>query len=187
MPDSRPLRADAQRNRQAIIAAARTIFDSGEALRFDDFAGRAGVGVGTLYRHFETREALAAAVYRGEVSALIEQSRASTQPPGEVLEAFLRSFVEYVIAHPGLAQTLSVLVDTATQTEGGNQLEHAIGELMDQAAADGAIHRDASPGPVMVILHGISASSRRANWPSDSRAATELLIAALKVPDHPGP
>ena len=60
MAEARALRADARRNRDAIIAAAREVFDRDEHLRFDDFASRAGVGVGTLYRHFPTREALAA-------------------------------------------------------------------------------------------------------------------------------
>jgi AcrR family transcriptional regulator len=184
MTDTKPLRADAQRNRQAIIAAARAIFDSGEEIRFDDFAARARVGVGTLYRHFETREALAAAVYQGEVAALIEHARTSTHPPGDVLTAFLRSFVEYVLAHPGLAQTLSVLVDAPTQVEGGNHLEQAIAELMDRAAADGSTRAGVSAGSVMVILHGISASARRADWASESRAATELLITALRSPDR---
>ncbi|MBT1610948.1 TetR/AcrR family transcriptional regulator [Curtobacterium flaccumfaciens pv. poinsettiae] len=82
MPAEKPMRADARRNRDAIIAAARTAFERDEQLRFDDFAGRAGVGVGTLYRHFPTRAALAAAVYRGEVDVLCRRARDSTLPPG---------------------------------------------------------------------------------------------------------
>src|ERR1700712_3209295 len=79
MTESRALRVDAQRNRDAIVAAARSAFDRDEQLRFDDFAARAGVGVGTLYRHFPTREALAAAVYQGEVAALLDEARDSTR------------------------------------------------------------------------------------------------------------
>ena len=75
MIEGKPVRADARRNRDAILTAARTVFEHDETLRFDDFAARAGVGVATLYRHFPTREALAAAVYEGEVAALCENSR----------------------------------------------------------------------------------------------------------------
>ena len=74
MTVDKPLRADAQRKREALLAKAREIFDAGDFfdLRFDDFARLAGVGTGTLYRHFPTREALAEAVYHGEVAALCD-------------------------------------------------------------------------------------------------------------------
>ena len=179
MAQGRGVRADARRNREAILAAAREVFDRDEDLRFDDFAARAGVGVGTLYRHFPTREALAAAVYQGEVAALCEQARDSMRLPGENLAVFLRGFAEYVVAHVALARTLSALVGPDTQTDGGNELERTIAELMACAAADGAIRGDVTPGAVMVVLHGIGSSTGRPNWASESRAVVELLIHGL--------
>lgn len=104
-----PMRADARRNRASIIAAARRAFDSDEQLRFDDFAARAGVGVGTLYRHFPTREALAAAVYQDEVEALCARAQDSSLPAGEALFGFLRDFVGYILDHAALARTLAAL------------------------------------------------------------------------------
>ncbi|MFT2690708.1 TetR/AcrR family transcriptional regulator [Clavibacter zhangzhiyongii] len=134
MGEDKPLRADARRNREAIIAAARAVFEHDEQLRFDDFAARAGVGVGTLYRHFPTREALAAAVYRGEVDALCERGRASSLPPAEALETFLRAFVDYVLEHAPLARTLAGIVDDAARDEGGSELERTLTDLMSRGS-----------------------------------------------------
>lgn len=179
MAEDKAVRADARRNREAILAAARIVFDRDEDVRFDDFAARAGVGVGTLYRHFPTREALAAAVYQGEVDTLCEQARDSTQPPGDVLAAFLRGFAEYIVAHAALARTLSALVDPTLQADGGNELERTVADLMARAVADGAIRGDANPGAVMIVLHGLGSALGRPHWASDSRAAVELLIRGL--------
>ncbi|UXN21916.1 TetR/AcrR family transcriptional regulator [Curtobacterium flaccumfaciens] len=119
LPAEKPMRADARRNRDAIVAAARTAFERDEQLRFDDFAGRAGVGVGTLYRHFPTREALAAAVYRGEVDVLCRRARDSTRPAAESLDDFLHGFVEYVVDHAGLARTLAAVVTPPRRPRAG--------------------------------------------------------------------
>jgi AcrR family transcriptional regulator len=139
------------------------------------------VGVGTLYRHFPTREALAAAVYQGEVNALCEHARDSTRPPGESLNAFLRAFVEYMIDHAALARTLATVVDPATQAEGGGELERTVADLMTRAAADGAIRADATPGAVMVALHGIGSATDRPQSATESRALAELIIRGLRA------
>jgi AcrR family transcriptional regulator len=182
MSGSRSPRADALRNRDAIVSAARSIFDRGEQLRFDDFAARAGVGVGTLYRHFPTREALAAAVYQGEVAALCDQARDATRSAGDNLDALLRGFVDYVVEHAGLARTLAAVVDPVIQADGGNELEHTVAELMARAAAEGDIREDTAPGAVMIVLHGIGSAAGRPQWAAESRAAVELVIAGLRPP-----
>jgi AcrR family transcriptional regulator len=179
MPEAKAIRADARRNREAIVAAARAVFDSGEQLRFDDFAGRAGVGVGTLYRHFPTREALAAAVYRDEVAALCENARASVRPARETLDEFLRAFAAYVVAHAVLARTLAALVDSDVQADGGNELERTVAALMDRAVAEGTLRGDVPPGAVMIVLHGIGSTSERPDWVVESRAAVDALIRGL--------
>jgi AcrR family transcriptional regulator len=180
MIEPKSLRADAHRNREAIIAAARTVFEHGEQIRFDDFAARAGVGVGTLYRHFPTREALAAAVYRGEVTVICDRARDSDRSPIERLDAFIRTFVDYVIDHAALARSLAATVDPATQAEGGNELESALSELMAEAMADGAIREDVTPGAVLIALHGIGSAIGRPQWASESREIAELIIRGLE-------
>lgn len=179
MAEERAMRADARRNRDAIIRAARSAFDRDERLRFDDFAARAGVGVGTLYRHFPTRESLAAAVYQGEVAALCEQAGAAQDAPGESLELFLRAFADYLVAHAALARTLTGLVDPAIQSQGGGELERTVSDLMARAAVAGAIRDDVTPGAVMVVLHGIGSASARPHWAEESREAVQLLIDGL--------
>ncbi|WP_374945914.1 TetR/AcrR family transcriptional regulator [Agreia sp.] len=181
MAGTRALRADARRNRDAIVAAARRVFDQNEHMRFDDFAARAGVGVGTLYRHFPTREALAAAVYEGEVAALCDQARDPTRSVGENLDAFLRGFVEYVVAHAGLARTLAAVVDPAVQANGGSELELTVADLLARAAVDGVARADVTAGAVMIVLHGIGSATDRPLWASESRAAVEILITGLKA------
>jgi AcrR family transcriptional regulator len=181
MVQSRALRADARRNRDAIVAAARIAFDQNEQLRFDDFAARAGVGVGTLYRHFPTREALSAAVYEGEVAALCDEASDPTRSAGDNLEVFLRGFVEYVVAHVSLARTLAAVVDPAVQADGGLELESTVADLLTRAAADGAIRSEVAVGAVMVVLHGIGSATDRPLWASESRAAVELLLAGLRT------
>ncbi|KQM81573.1 TetR family transcriptional regulator [Agromyces sp. Leaf222] len=178
--EARALRADARRNRDAIVAAARDVFDQDEQVRFDDFAARAGVGVGTLYRHFPTREALAAAVYEQEVAALCDQARDPTRPAGESLDAFLRGFVEYLVAHAGLARALAAVVDPAVLADGGIELESTVADLLNRAAVDGAIRDDVAVGAVMIVLHGIGSATDRPLWASESRAAVELLLAGLR-------
>ena len=175
------MRADARRNRDAIIAAARTVFEHDEQLRFDDFAVRAGVGVGTLYRHFPTREALAAAVYQGEVEALCGEARGLTRPAGERLEAFLHAFVEYVVEHAALARALASVVDPATQAEGGSELERTLADVMARAVDEGAIREDASAGAVLVALHGIGSATDRPDWAVEARGLVELVVGGLRA------
>src|SRR5206468_1717714 len=96
---ARPMRADARRNYTRLLTAAREAYtEHGPDTRLDDVARRAGVGPGTLYRHFPTREALLAAVYRDDVEALgVEANRlAETYPPAEALSRWLRLQLDYV-------------------------------------------------------------------------------------------
>ncbi|WP_285042861.1 TetR/AcrR family transcriptional regulator [Plantibacter sp. LMC-P-059a] len=180
MAEIRALRADARRNRDAIVAAARDVFDRDEQVRFDDFAARAGVGVGTLYRHFPTRDALAAAVYEGEVAALCEKANDPARSPGVNLDMFLRGFVEYVLAHTGLARALAATTDPAVLADGGIAVERAVADLLERALADGAIRPGTPVGAVMIVLHGISSTIDRPLWASEARAAVELLLAGLR-------
>jgi len=174
------LRSDARRNRDAIIAAARTVFDSGEQIRFDDFASRAGVGVGTLYRHFPTRAALAAAVYGAEVSALCASARTGTGRSGERLDAFLFAFADYLVEHAALARSLTSIVAVDVQAEGSRDLEHTLTDLMREAAADGDIRGDVTPAAVLIVLHGIASAISGPQAGSDARTVARILVAGLR-------
>ncbi|TDD60271.1 TetR/AcrR family transcriptional regulator [Kribbella antibiotica] len=184
----KPLRADARRNRDALVAAARAVFDAGGFfdLRFDDFAGLAGVGTGTLYRHFPTREALAEAVYRGEVSTLADRARELqvTLPPAEALAAFLRGMLDHIEAHHGLARTLATLMASSpsAQAEGSQLMEQAVTSLVSAAADAGAIREDVSAGSVMMALHGIGAAHDRPGWRVEADGLMTLVLDGLRPP-----
>jgi AcrR family transcriptional regulator len=191
MTADKPLRADARRNREALVAKAREVCDTGGFfdLRFDDFAHLAGVGIGTLYRHFPTREALAEAVYHEEVTTLCDRARQlqATLPPAEALTTFLREMVDHMHAHEGLARTLATLMATraGALAEGGLALEQAVTDLVAAAVKDGAVRDDVDAGAVMMALHGIGAAHDRPDWRAESDGLITLVLDGLRRP-HSG-
>ncbi|MFI6348298.1 TetR/AcrR family transcriptional regulator [Streptomyces sp. NPDC050560] len=187
MTAAKPLRADARRNRDALIATAREVFETGDYdLRFDDFARLAGVGTGTLYRHFPTREALAAAVYDEEIATLRDRAGRlrDTLPPDEALAAFLRGMVDHMHAHQGLARTLAALMAAGSDAlaEGSRALERTVGDLVAAAVADGTVRDDVGAGAVMMALHGIGAARDRPDWRAEAEDVVTLLVAGLRRP-----
>ncbi|MFD9698757.1 TetR/AcrR family transcriptional regulator [Lentzea sp. NPDC059081] len=186
MDPVKPLRADARRKRDALLAKAREMFDAGSFfdLRFDDFAGLAGVGVGTLYRHFPTREELAEAVFREEVTALCDRVRQLKEdlPAVDALASFLRGFVDYLDDHRGLAQTLATLMGSRASAlaEGSQALERAVLDLLDTAVSEGSVRADVDGGAVMMALHGIGAAHDRPNWRSEADGLVTVVLAGLR-------
>jgi AcrR family transcriptional regulator len=187
MNATKPLRVDAQRNREAILAAARKVFEAGDYdLRFDDFAKLAGVGTGTLYRHFPSREVLVAEVYQEEVANLCERARElqATLPAADALALFLREMVDYMEPRQGLARTLAALMAPRSDefSEGSRALEQAVTELVAAGIAEGAIRDDVDAGAVMMALHGIGAAHDRPNWRPEADGVATLLIDGLRRP-----
>ena len=184
MTDAKPLRADARRNREALIAKARELFADGHFdMRFDDFAKLAGVGTGTLYRHFPTREALAEAVYREELTAMCARGREmqATLAPAEALESFLRGFVAHLHSHEGLARTLATLMATRSGAlaEGTRALGQVIADLLTAAARSGSIRDDVSAGALMMALQGICAAYDEPSR-TDADGLITLVITGLR-------
>ena len=192
MTADKPLRADARRNRDVLIAKAREVFDAGDFfdLRFDDFARLAGVGTGTLYRHFPTREALAEAVYHGEVAALCDRARQlqATLPAAEALATFLRGMVDHIAAHEGLARTLATLMAdrSGALAEGSRALEQAVTDLVTAATQDGTVRDDVSAGAIMMALHGIGAAHDRPDWRTEADGVITLVLDGLHRPHTDG-
>lgn len=188
MTGDKPLRADARRKREALLATAREVFDAGDFfdLRFDDFARLAGVGTGTLYRHFPTRETLAEAVYHGEVAALCDRARQlqATLPAAEALATFLRGMVDHIHAHQGLARTLATLMATGSDTlaEGSKALEQAVTAMVTAAMQDGTVRDDVSAGAIMMALHGIGAAHDRPDWRTEADGVITLVLDGLHSP-----
>ena len=188
MTADKPLRADAQRKREALLATAREVAAAGGFfdLRFDDFARLAGVGTGTLYRHFPTREALAEAVYHGEVATLCDRARQlkATLPAAEALATFLRDMVDHIAAHEGLARTLATLWAgrSGDLAEGSRALEQAVTDLVATAVQEGTVRDDVDAGAVMMALHGIGAAHNRPNWRAEADDLITLVLDGLRRP-----
>ena len=163
MPDTgpRPLRADAQRNRDRVLAAAvRAFFNDGPDVTLDAIAKDAGVGIGTLYRHFPTREALIEAAYRNELTKLCDAAAEllRTMPPDEAMRAWMDHFVDYMTTKRGMADALR-----AVNASGGNpfaesrdRLVGALGSLLAAGAAAGATRADVEPEDVLSSLGGVA-------------------------------
>src|ERR1700728_1232212 len=128
---SRKPRTDAQRNRERILETAKEAFTrSGANASLDDIAKQAGVGAGTLYRHFPTRDALLEAVYRSEVEKLAgaERKFAETMPPIDALRAWMLLFVDYIAAKQIIAPALNTLIGGPSKVfeSTGHQIKEAI-------------------------------------------------------------
>jgi AcrR family transcriptional regulator len=178
----KPLRADARRNREAIVTAAREVFDTGRFfdMRYDDLAGLAGVGTGTLYRNFPTREALAEAVYRSEIATLSDRARrlGATRSADEALALFLRDMIDHIDAHQGLARTLATLMSAGGGR--GHELEDAVAELVAAGVADGSLRDDVDAGAVLMALHGIGAAHARPGWRAEADGVVTLVVDGLR-------
>jgi AcrR family transcriptional regulator len=134
-PVPRKPRADAQRNRELILEIAKEAFTrSGANISLDDLARQAGIGAGTLYRHFPTRDALLEAVYRTEVEKLAAAERefAAAMPPIEALRAWMLLFVDYIATKQIIAPALNTLVGGPCKVfeASGAQIKGAIHALV---------------------------------------------------------
>src|SRR3981081_1717660 len=148
---TRKPRVDAVRNRERVLEAAKAVFSAGGPdASLEAVARRAGVGIGTLYRHFPTREALFEAVYRREVQQLSElaEQLKSEADPVDALRRWLRSNVEFVATKKGMAAALALAVHGSSElyVYSFDRLTKAVGALLDRAVAGGerrsAISRD---------------------------------------------
>jgi len=178
-------RADAQRNRERILEAAKdALARSGGDVSLDDIAKRAGVGPGTLYRHFPARGDLLEAVYRTEVEKLAAAHReyAETLPPVEALRAWLRLFVDYIAAKRLIAPALnSHVTDTDKLYESSRGLiTGAVGALVKAAVKSGDMRRDIDPMDLLRALVGISNVACAPDWPRSAKKLVDILIAGSR-------
>ncbi|MBE8476092.1 TetR/AcrR family transcriptional regulator [Streptomyces justiciae] len=158
----RTLRADARRNYELLVVAAReAISEHGPDAPLDDIARRAGVGNATLYRHFPTRDALLVAVYTAEIEALTDAAREllETTQSGQALKAWLRVFIDHITARRGLA---SASLNTVGERKDlichwHDPLVATTTELLDDAREHGAAHGDVRPAELLMMAYTIAA------------------------------
>lgn len=185
-PSRRKPRADAQRNRQRILQIAKRAFSrSGTGISLDEVARQAGVGPGTLYRHFPTRGALLEAVYRAEVEKLAaaEQRFAKTMLPIEALRAWMLLFVDYIATKQIIAPALNTMVERSSKVfeSSGDQIKTAIQALVQRAVASGDVRPDIDPIDLLRALIGVSNVASSPDWPQSARRLVEILIAGSRL------
>lgn len=166
---SRKRRADSVRNRERLLAAAREVFSAGGSdATLETVARTAGVGIGTLYRHFPTREALFQGVYRHEVDELVAfADRLAEDPaPADALRRWLHANVGMIATKKGMLEALAPTVDNSNEVYANSvaRLTGSAGDLMARAVAAGEIRSDVTPEELMRALVGMCFIRENAGW-----------------------
>jgi AcrR family transcriptional regulator len=179
------LRVDARRNRDKLIETAAAAFaEHGVDASLEDIARRAGVGIGTLYRHFPTREHLVEVVYRREVEGLCAAADelARHHPPDIALEQWMQRFVDYIATKRGLAKSLRILLATNSTlfSDMSGRVTLALRRLVEAAVANGSIRGDIDSADVLQALSGIYSAPDTKDWRDRSRRLVALLMDGLR-------
>jgi len=180
-PVARKPRTDAQLNRERILEVAKEAFTrSGAEATLDDIARQAGVGPGTLYRHFPTRDALIEAVYHTEVGKLAAAQRelSTKLPPVEALRAWMLLFVDYIAAKHIIAPALNTLVGGPSKLYEGSRahIQGAIDALVARAIQSGDVRKDLVPFDLLRALIGVSNVASGPDWQQSARRLVDILI-----------
>lgn len=178
-------RADALRNRERVLEAAKVVFSTGgPEASLEAVARGAGVGIGTLYRHFPTREALFEAVYRREVQQLAdlaEQLKADAAP-AEALRRWLRSNVEFVATKRGMSAALALAAHGSSELSAFSfdRLTRAVGDLLDRAVAAGEIRADIGAEDVLRALVGMCYMHDKPGWQASVLRLVDVFVDGLR-------
>jgi AcrR family transcriptional regulator len=189
---TRPLRADAQRNRQALLIAAAAAFgENGVETSLEDIAQRAHVGIGTLYRNFPTRETLIEAVYRNEVERLCDGivELQAELPADQALAEWMQRFVAHVARKRGMAAALKSAAAAGKQpTDGKSELfvyahermRVAMSTLLDAGVAAGTVRADVDPMDLIRAMSGICLAIDQPGWLDQARRLVTLLMDGMR-------
>jgi AcrR family transcriptional regulator len=182
--DRKP-RADAQRNRERILEVAKKQFTrSGANASLEEIAKKSGIGPGTLYRHFPTREELLVAVYRSEIEKLAaaERTFANIMPPVEALRAWLLLFVDAVETKQIIAPVLNTLVGDPKKVfqTFHARIHEALRALVKRAIKSGDIRKDLDPIDLLRALVGVANVATSPDWQQSARRLVDILIAGSR-------
>ena len=177
-------RADAVRNRERVLEAAKAVFSAGgPEASLEAVARQAGVGIGTLYRHFPTREALFEAVYRREVEQLADLAEAlkADPSPSDALRRWLRSNVEFVATKKGMSAALALAAHASSELAAysSDRLTQAVGALLDRAVAAGEVRADISPADLLRALVGMCYLHDQPGWQDSVLRLVEVFVDGL--------
>ena len=179
-------RADAERNRIRLLETAKAAFaEKGSGASLDEIARTAGVGAGTLYRHFPTRDALVAAVYRNETEQLVVAASrlAETHPPVTALREWLLQFVDYIATKHGMNEVLNSIVGGTSDLYSAStaQVKQAMAKLVDRAVASGDIGLDLDPLDLLRALAGVANIGLGPDGERAAKSLVDILIAGVRI------
>ena len=180
-------RADGERNRERLMEAAKAGFaEAGPNVSLEEIARRAGVGIGTLYRHFPTRDALIEAVYRRELEGFAEagDQLAATLPPGKALHAWMHLLVDYIATKKVIATAVATMVSdsAALYASSGTRITDAMKAMIVRAAKAGDIRADVDPDDLMRALVGFSYGADSPGWEASAKRLIDILMDGLRPP-----
>ena len=178
-------RSDAQRNRERILEVAKEAFaKAGADASLDEIAKRAGVGAGTLYRHFPAREDLLVAVFQTEVEKLAaaEKKFSETLPPIAALRAWMMLFVDYIATKQIIAPALNARPGGPSKLfeSSHGQIHGAVQALVKRAIKNGDVRKDLDPVDLLRALIGVSYISATPDWRQSARRLVEILVAGSR-------
>ena len=189
---ARPLRADAKRNRERLLKVAVHAFShKGPDVTLESIASEAGVGIGTLYRHFPTREALIEAAYRNELARLCAgvPELLRTMPADVALRTWMDRFIDYLATKRGMADALRMVIASGgnPHAQSRERLLEAVGSLLKAGADHGALRRDIDPADVMIGISGVSLAAGAPQQREQAGRLLDLLLDGLRYrpPDRP--
>ena len=174
-------RADAAQNRARIIAAAREQIVSSDDLRLNEVAKAAGVGQGTLYRHFPTREALLVEIYREDVDTLVAAAPAllAEHAPFEALAAWFRRVADYAKVKRGVFAAVTCAVQSDLSGHSLGPIGDAITTLLDAGKADGNVRDDADARDVILLI-GYLTRLDETEWDARANHVLDIILDGLR-------
>ena len=179
-------RADAERNRVRLLETAKAVFaEKGSGASLDEIARIAGVGAGTLYRHFPTRDVLVAAVYRNETEQLIAAADrlAGTHSPVDALRTWLLLFVDYMATKHGMYELLNSIAGGTSDLYSASmaQMKQAISKLADRGVASGEIRLGLDPLDLLRALAGVANIGLGTDGERAAKRLVDILIAGVRT------
>jgi AcrR family transcriptional regulator len=185
-PKVRKPRADSLRNRDLLLTAAKTAFTAlGAEAPLEEIARRAGVGIGTLYRHFPTREALIAAVYAREIEQLAASADAllAERAAGEALEAWLNLLIDYMATKRVMAPALRADPGEGSKlyASSGATILPPLERLTEAASAAGDIRPDIGFEDILRMMSGLSIGYEQPGWDAGARRLLSVMMAGLRA------
>ncbi|WP_375461198.1 TetR/AcrR family transcriptional regulator [uncultured Enterovirga sp.] len=177
-------RADAVRNRERVLESAKLVFSAGGSeASLEAVARHAGVGIGTLYRHFPTREALFEAVYRREVEQLarLAEQLKTEAAPADALRRWMHSNVEFVATKKGMSAALAIVAHSSSDLAAYtlDRLTRAVGDLLDRAVAAGEVRADVSPEDLLRALIGMCYMHDQPGWQQSVLRLVDVFVDGL--------